>query len=535
MASWFDLFAPDRAWLQDETGIYPMKRTAEGFAAKETDLVLRARDGKLDALITAQSEPICRITLRFQVSLPEDCRILGDHWERGYGDLCWQGIIPERVMPWYMLLHAKGKTDGIGVMTGCAAMCWWRLTADSLTLCMDVRNGDGGVVLGGRTLAAATLVTTEAVEGQSAYEATRALCKALCESPVMPKEPVYGGNNWYYAYGESTHEQILRDSKFISSLSESKNRPYMVIDDGWQICRNSGFTGGPWHAGNRKFPDMPELAAQMKQDGVKPGIWVRPLLNCVNHPKSWQLPNAAARFPLRIYGGEYDCQWDPTIPEVREVVREDIAHIRDWGYDMIKHDFTTYDIFGRWGFEMGEIITAGNWHFNNRGITNMEAVIALYRDIADAAGDVAVLGCNTISHAAAGIFAVNRTGDDTSGFEWSRTRKMGINTLAFRSPHHGTFYSADADCIGITSKIPWDLNAQWLEAVAKSGTPLFVSVDPLYAGEKEIRALKEAFALAAKENSDCEPLDYLNTTCPSSWRFGKETRRFHWDADTQGL
>lgn len=39
---------------------------------------------------------------------------------------------------------------------------------------------------------------------------------------------------------------------------------------------------------------------------------------------------------------------------------------------------------------------------------------------------------NTVSHLCAGIHAVNRVGDDTSGRHWSRTRALGINSLAFR-------------------------------------------------------------------------------------------------------
>ena len=51
---------------------------------------------------------------------------------------------------------------------------------------------------------------------------------------------------------------------------------------------------------------------------------------------------------------------------------------------------------------------------------------------------------------------LNRTGDDTSGRIWERTKRMGVNTLAFRLPQHNTFYHIDADCVGIFRKDPWD-------------------------------------------------------------------------------
>lgn len=49
--------------------------------------------------------------------------------------------------------------------------------------------------------------------------------------------------------------------------------------------------------------------------------------------------------------------------------------------------------------------------------------------------------------------------------------EMGINTLAFRMLQQGTFYGADADCVGITEHIDWNKNRQWMEVLAESGTP----------------------------------------------------------------
>jgi alpha-galactosidase len=62
----------------------------------------------------------------------------------------------------------------------------------------------------------------------------------------------------------------------------------------------------------------------------------------------------------------------------------------------------------------------------------------------------------TISHLAAGIMDILPTGDDTSWLEWVWTRKYGINTLSHRMPQHGPFYAVDADCVGLTNKIPWE-------------------------------------------------------------------------------
>ena len=112
------------------------------------------------------------------------------------------------------------------------------------------------------------------------FEAVKDFCKIMCENPRLPKTPVYGSNNWYYAYGESSEEEILADTDYVVSITEgAENRPFMVIDDCWQELRKPEYIGGPWKKGNAKFPDMKALADKLKAKGVRTGIWMRYLLN----------------------------------------------------------------------------------------------------------------------------------------------------------------------------------------------------------------------------------------------------------------
>jgi alpha-galactosidase len=154
--------------------------------------------------------------------------------------------------------------------------------------------------------------------------------------------------------------------------------------------------------------------------------------------------------------------------------------------------------------------------------------LAFYRAIREGAGDALVLGCNVIGHLAAGLIEIQRTGDDTSGRDWNRTRKMGINTLAFRMPQHEAFFAVDADCVGLTRDVPWALNDPWLDLLARSGTPLFVSAAPDAVGPDQLASLKQAFASAAVPQPAGEPLDWLDTTCPSSWRLGGDETVYDW-------
>ena len=103
-----------------------------------------------------------------------------------------------------------------------------------------------------------------------------------------------------------------------------------------------------------------------------------------------------------------------------------------WGYELVKHDFTTFDITGKWGFEMNDVDYRSRMAFSRQTKTTAEIILHLYESIREAAGEMYLIGCNTVSHLSAGIFELNRIGDDTSGKEWVRTRKMGVNTLGFR-------------------------------------------------------------------------------------------------------
>ena len=523
MTTRFDVTRPP-----DSVVLVAGDRTRTMAASSETewtdgDVTVRCSPsgGALAVTLAAAQSPVIRLRLNWRQNAVAGARYLGDHWERGYGDLEWRGMVPERVMPWYFLAHAAGRTYGCGVKTGANSLCSWTVDDCGISLWIDVRSGGSPVKLGDRVLHAADVVAMAGNEGESAYAFACRFCAVMCPAPLLPAEPVYGGNNWYYAYGNSSHAEILADSKLVAGLAPATGpRPFMVIDDGWQTA---GYCcgGGPWEKGNEKFPDMPGLAAQMKAIGVRPGIWARPTLTHADLPKELVL----YQFDNEAQGAKV---LDPTHPDALAIVKEDCRRIASWGYELLKFDFSTYDILRRWGFAMGSSITPDGWTFHDPSKTTAEAILGLYRTIREGSGDMLLIGCNTIGHLAAGIVEIQRTGDDTSGRQWERTRKMGVNTLAFRMPQHNTFFAADADCVGITRDLPWDLNKRWLDLLAASGTPLFVSAAPDAVTPEIQAALRKAFAIASKPQPAAEPLDWMETTCPRTWRFGYTERSFTW-------
>ena len=520
---------PDRVFAHVEGERLALERIASGEWVRGGVRIETATTVDRLPVRVASAVSLRRVHLRWALPVPPGLQLLGDHWERGYGDLEWRGVVPERPMPWYFLAHDGRRTHGYGVRTDAGALAHWQVDAEGVSLWLDVRCGGRGVELGGRTLEAATVIAREGRDGESSFAAARAFCALLHDRARMPSAPVYGGNSWYSAYDRIDADLVRALTADLVALSPAgDNRPFAVIDSGWQASIGiHAAAGGPWREPNRLFPPMGKLSEEIRSMGARPGIWVRPLVTVDRVPDSWTLP--ASRFK-----GDYPgVVLDPSVPEVQALVREDVARVaREWRYDLVKHDFTTYDVFGRWGFEMGPGVTVDGWSFADRRRTSAEIVRALYAAIREGAGPSVVIGCNTIGHLGAGLFELQRTGDDTSGREWERTRKMGVNTMAFRLPQHGTFFAADADCTPVTKALPWPLAERWLRLVAASGTPLFLSHTKDALGPEQKAAVREAFAVAAVAQPPAEPLDWLDTTCPKRWRLGGREVTFDWTGES---
>ena len=502
---------PDRVRAFGADGEIALQPSAGGVWAGGGVVVGFLPDAGRLAVRLRAAVPVARLQLRWDAGQAAGTRYLGDHWERSYGDAEWRGEAPDRVMPWYFLTHSGGRTHGYGVRVGPSAMCFWTADRAGISLWADVRCGGSPVDLGDRVLEVCDVVCYQGEHGERPFAVHQAFCRQMCSAPLMPAQPVYGTNDWYLAYGANDAGLVLRTSERISLLAaDAANRPYSVIDDGWSA---GGLGMGPWF-GNDRFGDMGRMAEQLRGLGVRPGLWYRPLTPLPGVRDRWRLPRNGCV--------------DPTVPQVRELIAEQVRRFAGWGFELLKHDYTTFDLLGRWGSGMGARITDEGWAFADRSQTTAEVILGLYRTIRRAAGDAVLIGCNTVGHLAAGLVELQRIGDDVSSRSWDRTRRMGVNTLAFRAAQHGTFFAVDADIAPVTDGLPRELALQWLQLVAGSGTPLFVSVAPDASDPAVLTRVQAALALAAAPRTVAEPLDWLESTCPSRWLLDGQERTFDW-------
>lgn len=471
------------------------------------------------------SLPVKRVKLRWRADLADAQLVLGDEWERGSAKHCWSVIVAEKALPWYFHIYTRDRTDGYGVMTDCNALCFWQIDPFGVTLWLDVRCGGGGVAFR-EPLVLATVVSRRGTGEETPFEACRAFCRRMCPNPMLPAGPVFGMNNWYTCYGEMSRESVLLETEYLKEMTiNAQGVPYMVLDDGWQAIRfrdgASNFNGGPWKSGHDRMGSMAELTRDIANMGALPGIWFRPLLTAESLPgelflKTPPSPKQAAARRL-----------DPSHPEALAIIRQDVSRLAEWGYRLIKHDFSTIDLTG------GAVPEEG-WHFYDTGRTTAQIMRELYRTIQEAARGALVIGCNTYNHLTAGVHPIQRVGDDTSGRSWEWSRRNGVNAM-MRLPQNGAFFLNDPDCAAFTPKVPEGLNLKFMEACALTGSALFASVFPGGLSAQALKEIRRIYRLASLGESEAVPADWMQTSSPARYQDPSGTvYTYDWYADHDG-
>jgi alpha-galactosidase len=499
--------------------------STDGFTWRRQGLsvVLQRLSSGVEVRIWAPGVLLRSIRIRWHYADTKNSLHLGDAWERGYGDLGWRPANPERVMPWYWMDHDGKSTRGFGVKTGCAAMCHWQAGDGNLVLILDTRSGGCGVSLGERWLNAATVVMRAAQQGESAFIATRELCRLLCDKPHLPKGRMVGMLDWYYAYGKGTEREVVKESALFAKLLQSCQlkalKAFSLVDAGWAVGDRTCWPTDQTEA-HPDFGDIHRVASEIQRLGLVPGIWTRPLC-----------PNPGCPASMRLARDERFL--DPSHPASLAAIQRQMRRFRSWGFEIIKHDFSTWDLLGRWGPAMGASITNDGWRFYDGSRTTAEIVLGLYHTLRTGCGRGSrIISCNGISHLTAGIFDYYRVGDDSAG-SLENAVKAGVNSFAFRLPQQGTFYTIDPDCVSLN--VPWEFERQFMHLVTASGALFQLSTRIENLQSDHLKAVRSALVDigSATVNKRIEPLDWLSgKQAPNQWSVEGKPYEADWGGDS---
>ena len=93
------------------------------------------------------------------------------------------------------------------------------------------------------------------------------------KNSIVKKHRIFGWNSWTAFGFNLSEERILQQADWIVKNKSRVPLEYLVIDDGWTKW-------GDWLVADRKkFPrGLKKVADEIKQKGLKPGIWLAPFL-----------------------------------------------------------------------------------------------------------------------------------------------------------------------------------------------------------------------------------------------------------------
>jgi len=261
---------------------------------------------------------------------------------------------------------------------------------------------------------------------------------------TSPSEP--GWCSWYQ-YFESVEPTVIRDNL---ARAAGHGLRVLQIDDGYQQ------TVGDWLAVRDGWGSMAELATDILEQRLRPGIWTAPFLVAAHGPVAREHPDwllrqgngrpVGAHHNPSAWGG-WALALDMTHPGALEHVRDVAAQLTAAGFSYHKADFCY------------AAALPGQHH--DPAATRAEALARGLRAFREGIGEGAfLLGCGCPLGPAAGVVDAMRVSPDTGPW-WAPRRGGAVKGFAesaaclanaaraslLRAPLHRRLWINDPDCL----------------------------------------------------------------------------------------
>jgi len=346
-------------------------------------------------------------------------------WRQGYQAWSFSGVIETGALEFDEsgIPLAGGDGDGADVFHERTGTSWWvgllgrpdgaslLLGAESTdhTKLFTAFTDDEAWVVWGHRGEAIPLAANETLEldplhiaaGDDPVALHRSYAEAVAaRAGVQPpaEPPPVGWATWYYFY-EDVDEQGVRDNLEFASSLDPVLAPLEVIqiDDGWQQA------WGVWSA-NEKFPSgMAALAADIRDAGFTPGLWMAPFYvhrdsDTYQQNPSWWVRDLDGEEIVftNVGSGDYAIV-DATHPDAGPWMAQQVADRVAEGWTYLKLDF---------------LYAGAQEGLRHEDVTGMEAYHAGMALLREAAGDAWVLACGAPLLPTVGYAESYRTGAD---------------------------------------------------------------------------------------------------------------------------
>ena len=100
----------------------------------DASLRYEVQNDRVNVYLSAPTSHPKIVKLRWNAKIDREVRILGDAWERSYGDLGFTGLTTEKAHPWYFIMKHRDGTDCVGVAVRPAALISWVVDCEGVTV-----------------------------------------------------------------------------------------------------------------------------------------------------------------------------------------------------------------------------------------------------------------------------------------------------------------------------------------------------------------------------------------------------------------
>src|ERR1700749_2586909 len=97
---------PEKAWIQTNDEWFELKAISpEKFSYRDVDVTIKTNGNAEGGFVSSPTLFLSNVRLQWKHTLPSSAIFLGDHWERGYGDLQWKSKPDDIKNPWYVIIN----------------------------------------------------------------------------------------------------------------------------------------------------------------------------------------------------------------------------------------------------------------------------------------------------------------------------------------------------------------------------------------------------------------------------------------------